>query len=220
LAPCLILLEQEANQLAPHRSKLSDGSIGDVSHQARTSDHNIDGGYVHALDLTHDPAGGFDAHLHARDVANRRDSRIKYIISQRRIWYPVGGWKPYNGVNAHDKHAHFSVLHTDVARKNMGWWLTPTPGPIPPTPTPTPPSPVTTAPPGADMYIAAIGTGFFWQCGNVTGPMDVDLGSFAKLLESSDNVPVLTIPQAQVQDWFKKAVNQTLVATGQPPLPA
>lgn len=126
LAPCLIALEHEADSLAPGRSRESDGSIGDIRHQGESfSDHNPDGGYVHALDLTHDPAGGFDAHAHARAVADRRDPRVKYIISQGRIWDPVRGWHAYVGTNRHDHHAHWSVLHTQNARNNLQRWLTP-----------------------------------------------------------------------------------------------
>lgn len=72
LAEALIVLEAEANLFAPRRSKASDGSIGDPSHMARTSHHNVDvAGYVTALDLTHDPAGGFDAIEVADLIADR-----------------------------------------------------------------------------------------------------------------------------------------------------
>jgi hypothetical protein len=122
LAQCLITLESEANKLAPTRNKASDGSIGDTAHASRTSDHNVDNGYCHALDLTHDPRNGFDAHLQAQGIASRHDPRIKYIISQRRIWYPNRGWIGYGGANPHDKHAHFSVWHTNIARNNLSPW--------------------------------------------------------------------------------------------------
>ena len=75
LAPSLIAFEQEANRLAPRRSQASDGSIGDAAHRARVSDHNPDGGWVHGLDLTHDPRGGFDAHAHGRSIAARGSTR-------------------------------------------------------------------------------------------------------------------------------------------------
>jgi hypothetical protein len=48
--------------LAEPFSKDSDGSIGDEHHSARASDHNPDEhGVVHAIDITHDPKGGFDS---------------------------------------------------------------------------------------------------------------------------------------------------------------
>jgi len=116
LAPCLVAMEAEANRIAPRRSIASDGSIGDQAHAARTSDHNPSGGVVHALDLTHDPAGGWDAHAHAQQVAanvvNGVERRIKYIISRGRIFSQKSGrwaWRPYTGANPHNHHAHFSV---------------------------------------------------------------------------------------------------------------
>ena len=42
LVPCLVALRNEFNQLAPNRDKASDGSIGDTSHAASSSDHNPD----------------------------------------------------------------------------------------------------------------------------------------------------------------------------------
>lgn len=112
LAPTLVAMEAEADRLAPNRSRVSDGSIGDADHAARDSDHNPERGWVDALDLTHDPAGGFDAHGHARQVAARRDPRISYIISNRQIWNPLRGWRRYTGSSPHTKHAHFSIANS------------------------------------------------------------------------------------------------------------
>lgn len=132
LAPSLVGLEAEANRLAPRRSQRSDGSIGDAAHRARKSDHNPDGGWVHAIDLTHDPAGGFDAHAHARRIAERRDPRVKYVISNGRIWHPGVGWSGYGGLNPHRTHLHISIHHTPAARGDLRPWLSgvPTPPPI------------------------------------------------------------------------------------------
>lgn len=118
LAPSLIAMEAEADRLAPHRSKVSDGSIGDAAHRARgsKSDHNPEGGWVTALDLTHDPRGGWDAHARARQLAARRDPRIDYIISNREIWDLGRGWRRYTGPNGHTQHAHFSIFNTATAR--------------------------------------------------------------------------------------------------------
>lgn len=149
LAPALVAMRDEANRLAPKRSKRSDGTIGDVSHSSRTSDHNPDkAGWVDALDLTHDPAGGFDAHARADQIAARGDKRISYIISNRRIWNPAldkpGVWRKYTGSNPHTLHAHFSVA--DAHRQSTApWWptsSTPAPKPIPtPVPKPQPTNP-------------------------------------------------------------------------------
>lgn len=130
LAPALIALEDEANRLAPRRSKGSDGSIGDLAHQARDSDHNPSGGFVYGIDLTHDPRGGFDAHAHVRDIARRKDPRVKYLISLGQFWKPDGkGWRTYTGSNRHDKHAHVSLLSS--ARNNLSPWLRASPAAAP-----------------------------------------------------------------------------------------
>lgn len=125
LAPCLIAAEAEANRLAPRRSKASDGSIGDAAHAERTSDHNPDEegrlDWVDALDLTHDPKGGFDAHAHARNIAARRDPRISYIISNWRIWDHERGWRRYNGTNGHTHHIHLSI--DDGHRTDTSPWF-------------------------------------------------------------------------------------------------
>ena len=127
----------EADRIAPNRNRKADGSIGDTAHSSRTSDHNpAPDGYVYALDLTHAPASGFDAHARARLVVARADRRIKYVISDRMIargydkpGVPAWTWTPYSGPNPHTFHAHFSV---DAAFRNdtRPWWPTATPEPI------------------------------------------------------------------------------------------
>lgn len=142
LAPSLAALEDEANRVAPRRSTASDGSIGDAAHRHRVSDHNPSHGVVHAIDLTHDPKGGFDAHAHGRAIAARRDGRVKYLISQRRIWEPGSGWRPYTGENPHDRHLHVSVWDTPAAENDRSVWL-PWAGAPAPAPTPIPaPAPI------------------------------------------------------------------------------
>ena len=130
LAPCLVALVDEANRLAPQRNRKADGSIGDQAHASRTSDHNPSNGWVCAVDLTHAPASGFDAHARARQVIARRDQRIKYVISDRMIaksyasqGRPPWTWMPYTGSNPHTFHAHFSVQNTVAARNDTSsWW--------------------------------------------------------------------------------------------------
>lgn len=121
-AECLKQLLAQVNVLAPNRNKLSDGTIGDLSHQNRTSDHNphilgSDGkGIVTALDITHNPQGGCDCNLLASALQAHKDSRIKYIIWNKRIMNSatINGtapwtWRPYKGENPHTKHIHISV---------------------------------------------------------------------------------------------------------------
>jgi hypothetical protein len=138
LAPSLIAMWEEANRLAPRRSRAADGSIGDAAHSARLSDHNPADGWVCAVDLTHDPVDGWDAHARARMLVARHDHRIKYVISNGQIArsYNTSSvaawtWGPYTGANAHLSHAHFSVHNTTTARNDVSAWWPSTPNPDP-----------------------------------------------------------------------------------------
>jgi hypothetical protein len=126
LAPALIAMEAEANRLAPQRSKASDGSFPSASHTAAnpTSDHEVGD----ALDLTTDPAHGWDMAERFRLIVARRDPRVKYLIHNGTIWksYPNRGlapWTPqvYTGSNAHKLHGHTSVLH-EYRNDTSPWW--------------------------------------------------------------------------------------------------
>lgn len=131
LAPSLVALIDECDQRASDRSTASDGSIGDTAHAARDSDHNPADGWVTAVDVTDDKAGGCDADALAHLIVARRDPRVKYVIWNRTIaksyvdgkgtpaWQP----QPYTGLNAHEKHTHVSVHNTAAARNDTGpWW--------------------------------------------------------------------------------------------------
>jgi lysozyme family protein len=118
VANSLEVLRDQVNAAYPGRRKENDGTIGDAAHQARTSDHNPwvkDGavGVVTALDITHDPAHGVDTYAIAETLRRNRDRRIKYVISNRRIFSSqlhAWEWHPYTGTNPHDHHVHISVL--------------------------------------------------------------------------------------------------------------
>lgn len=120
----LRMLVREVDMIAPRRRKASDGSIGDLAHSIRTSDHNPSGGFVHAVDITHDPINGMDIHRIVRDIAARKDPRVKNMISNWQIWSPDTGWKRYRGVNGHTSHAHIAVKHTSGARNSNDSWFT------------------------------------------------------------------------------------------------
>lgn len=114
LAACLVTMYDQVVAKFPGRATQSDGTIGDRSHAARNSDHNVRNGYCHALDLTHDPAHGFSSEKFAQMVLDRQDPRLKYVISNKKIGsgpkgVQPGRWRPYNGTNPHDKHCHISV---------------------------------------------------------------------------------------------------------------
>ena len=130
VAKSLIRLREQINELAPDRSKASDGTIGDAAHASRSSDHNPwvkDGniGVVTAMDITNDIAHGCDAQALVDALVSSRDPRIKYLIWNRKIvnsriqpWV----WRNYNGVNPHTKHFHLSVLPEKVSYDSTESW--------------------------------------------------------------------------------------------------
>lgn len=133
LAPSLVMLFEQINRAYPGRDRQSDGSIGDLAHRQRKSDHNPDAeGIVRALDIDEDvtktgsrePARGIVEAIRAS-----RDNRLKYLIyegqlfssysnSQRKAWE----WGPYTGANPHDRHFHLSILPTETAAMDTRPW--------------------------------------------------------------------------------------------------
>lgn len=138
IAKSLDVLRAQVDAKFPNRSKRSDGWIGDAAHAARASDHNPNSaGVVCALDITHDPAHGVDTWAMAEMLRQQRDRRIKYVISNGRIFSSAVSpwqWRPYSGANKHAHHVHISVLD-DPARCDDGapWRLSAPLGvPMPP----------------------------------------------------------------------------------------
>lgn len=131
LSPALEQLRQEVNEYARKRNKSSDGTIGDADHSSRVSDHNPNAeGIVCALDLTHDPDGGFDAHKFARLLAKRcretREQRVNYIISNGKIASNRTSfrWVDYDGASPHNKHVHISVFQIRMKyNSDRRWWV-------------------------------------------------------------------------------------------------
>lgn len=118
-AGSLVTLRNQLNGLYPHRSKASDGLLGDAAHQATPSDHNPDSdGVVKAFDITHDPAHGVDIVNLAEWLI--KDSRTNYVIRNRQIWQ-AGVWKPYSGTNPHTQHLHISVKN--IVKDNPREWV-------------------------------------------------------------------------------------------------
>lgn len=119
LSPGIVSLTKEVDDYFPGRSKRSDGTIGDLAHQSRKSDHNPDKyGVVHARDFTeHDPdlTKPHDdvAYMLCEGLRKTKDKRVKYMISRGRICSGHLGpspwvWRPYRGPNGHFHHAHIS----------------------------------------------------------------------------------------------------------------
>lgn len=139
VAPSLDVLLGQLNEGAPHRSKESDGSIGDAAHASRNSDHNPWYYYdsmhwVTARDFTHDPANGLDGARLVSALVHVKDNRVKYVIHDRMIHNstPVlrGGkiqpaWTalPYLGANPHEHHVHVSVKPDPVSLTTYPWLL-------------------------------------------------------------------------------------------------
>jgi hypothetical protein len=150
VAKCLETLLAEVNAKWPGRSIASDGTIGDAAHRSRSSDHNPwveDGGkgVVTAMDITHDPAKGLDSQQLAEALVRSKDSRIKYIISNRRICSgsdqdkPAWVWRDYPvppNKNPHNHHVHISVKSDKAAYDSTQSWAIanvapPAPGHVP-----------------------------------------------------------------------------------------
>lgn len=112
IAGSLARLRDQINAAYPTRNKASDGVVGDAAHASSASDHNPNSaGVVCAMDITHSPQTGFDAHALADRLRVNRHPNLKYIISNRRICGAWTGWAwwAYNGSNPHSSHVHFSV---------------------------------------------------------------------------------------------------------------
>jgi len=127
LAKSLEKLRSQVNAAVPGRSKASNGTIGDAAHASRSSDHNPyikDGGVgvVRALDLTHDPKGGFDSYALAETLRASADPRIRYIISNRKIANSGQPWRAYSGSNPHSHHVHVSVGESKSLYDNTRDW--------------------------------------------------------------------------------------------------
>lgn len=130
VARSLDVLLNQFNAACPRRSKASDGSIGDVAHASRDSDHNAwyGPGIVTARDYTHDPANGMDIDVITDQLAASRDPRIKYIIANAYILDSRPGnnpwkWVKYSGSNAHRKHFHLSVMNNASCDNTSTWQL-------------------------------------------------------------------------------------------------
>ena len=120
LAPSLAQLRREINTRWPNRDKSTDGSVGDLSHAARASDHNPNSrGSVNAVDVDKDgidPMGLVGLAI--------KDPRVNYVIYNRRIWQRRHGFtpRPYSGLNSHKEHVHVSIIQSVAAEQNTAPW--------------------------------------------------------------------------------------------------
>ena len=132
-AKSITVLRGQIDALSPSRSKRSDGLLGDTAHAKRKSDHNPNAaGVVQGIDITNDPAHGIVSDKIARALADSRDPRIKYLISNGKMCrsYRSGGkpawtWNDYSGPSPHDKHFHLSVVDDPKLYDNASAWSLP-----------------------------------------------------------------------------------------------
>lgn len=141
LIACLKQLFAEFDRIAPNRDHASDGSIGDTAHQEEVSDHNADEvgsvplhdadntNEVHAIDVDIDLK---ESNLAMEKVVqfllgrvrSGKETRLRYIIYNRRIWEASNGWKQrtYTGASAHTEHAHFSASYDSAKEASTASW--------------------------------------------------------------------------------------------------
>src|SRR5215831_13160773 len=128
IANSLGVLREQVDLAYPNRHKNDDGWIASPQHhlQNPNSDHEPNAaGVVTALDLTHDPANGFDSYSFADMLKANRDHRIKYLISDRRISNPSiqnWAWRHYGGSDPHTGHIHISVSANPSLYDDPGTW--------------------------------------------------------------------------------------------------
>jgi hypothetical protein len=139
VAGSLLALRKQVNEKYPTRAKAADGTIGDEAHASRASDHNPwikegEMGIVSGMDITHDPAHGVDSYKLAEQLRVSRDPRLKYVISNGRIFSSLVSpwvWRKYNGSNKHSHHVHISVKETKKFYDDPAPWEVPMLGKIP-----------------------------------------------------------------------------------------
>lgn len=120
LAPSLVQLRSEINSAHPGRDKASDGSVGDLSHSARKSDHNPAwdaGGVVRAIDVDIS-----DIDVNKLMAVLKNDSRVNYFIYNHSIYGASSFAKRrYTGSNPHTQHIHVSIKHSKSAERAGTW---------------------------------------------------------------------------------------------------
>jgi peptidoglycan hydrolase-like protein with peptidoglycan-binding domain len=116
----------------PLRTKASDGSIGNLAHQATVSEHNPDpDGSVDAWDCDLNLLGSKTATGSAAEVRAMKELIAEFQKQpQAQLWIfqrhianrDIGNWKvrAYNGRSPHDEHCHFQSRPTQERKPYAG----------------------------------------------------------------------------------------------------
>lgn len=132
-AQSLAVLFRQLNEAYPARSRLSDGTVCNPDNHTPSSDHcphdfpGWGSDIVTAGDYTHDSGHGCDMAEVSEAIRQSRDRRVKYVIFNRRIFSATVSpwqWRPYSGLNPHDRHMHLSVVGASAADDIAEWKTT------------------------------------------------------------------------------------------------
>lgn len=130
----ILKLFAQINQMAPNRSKASDGTFPSQEHHLRNpgSDHEphlvpgVGDLICTAGDYTHDPLDGADMAQIAEQIRLSRDPRVKYCLWGDRMFssyaargIPAWTWREYSG--DYHGHLHVSVLDAPIADTWTPW---------------------------------------------------------------------------------------------------
>ncbi len=132
LNPFLTSFREAVNEAYPRRGKASDGTLGDLAHAARSSEHNPDtDGSVDAWDMDVNLLGSSTPTGTAAELAEVRAVLARFQKQPgAQLWIfrgkianrDVDNWRvrEYDGPNPHDHHAHLQSKQTREKQRFTG----------------------------------------------------------------------------------------------------